>query len=194
MITLASVIHYPATKSVEATWVDAGGAQVKCHSYADVQMQMFRDDVATLGGSIAEYAALIATVEAGIVLPTAAELAQQKAIRLAQAEVAIKAERDRRKSGGILVSGKWYHSDRDSRIQQLGLVLMGASVPAVQWKTMDGSFVTMTPAIASAIFQATAALDMAVFANAEMHLAGARAAPEPSAYDYSTGWPSAFGG
>lgn len=40
---------------------------VKCHSYADVQMQMFRDDVAAIGGNIAEHEALIATVEAGIV-------------------------------------------------------------------------------------------------------------------------------
>ena len=83
MITLASVIHYPATKSVEATWVDAEGAQVKCHCYADVQMQMFRDDVATLGGSIAEYESLIAVVEAGIVPPpppTPEEVAAQAQI------------------------------------------------------------------------------------------------------------------
>jgi hypothetical protein len=37
---------------------------VKCHSYADVQMQMFRDDVAAYGGDITQYEALIAEVEA----------------------------------------------------------------------------------------------------------------------------------
>uniref|UniRef100_UPI002FC852FA hypothetical protein n=1 Tax=Devosia sp. TaxID=1871048 RepID=UPI002FC852FA len=37
----------------------------------------------------------------------------------------IKAERDRRKALGVLAAGNWYHSDADSRIQQLGLVLMG---------------------------------------------------------------------
>ena len=66
MNTLKQVIHYPDTNSVEATWVDSEGNVVKCHSYADVQMQMFRDDVAELGGDIAEYEELIALVESNI--------------------------------------------------------------------------------------------------------------------------------
>lgn len=104
----------------------------------------------------------------------------------------IKAERDLRKEGGTFVSGKWFHSDRDSRIQQLGLVLMGASVPAVQWKTMDGSMIAMSQALASAIFAATAALDMALFANAESHKAAMQASARPDQYDFSTGWPQHF--
>jgi hypothetical protein len=51
---------------------EPGGVQetvVKCQSYADVQMQMFRDDVAEFGGDISEYKDLIAEVEAGIVPP-----------------------------------------------------------------------------------------------------------------------------
>lgn len=67
MIALKEVIHYTDTNSVEATWVDAEGMQIKCHSYADVQMQMFRDDAAELGTSLSDYEDLIATVEAGIV-------------------------------------------------------------------------------------------------------------------------------
>lgn len=39
---------------------------IRCHSYADVQMQMFRADVAEFGGDIAEYETLIAEVEANI--------------------------------------------------------------------------------------------------------------------------------
>ena len=65
MITLRDVIHYPETNSVEATWLD-GETVVKCHSYADCQMQMFRDDVAEFGGDIAEYEELIALVESNI--------------------------------------------------------------------------------------------------------------------------------
>ena len=64
--TLKQVIHYPETNSVEATWVDSKDVVIKCHSYADVQMQMFRDDVAELGGDITEYEELIASVEANI--------------------------------------------------------------------------------------------------------------------------------
>ena len=66
MNTLKQVIHYPDTNSVEATWVDENDVVIKCHSYADVQMQMFRDDVAELGVDIAEYEELIALVESNI--------------------------------------------------------------------------------------------------------------------------------
>ena len=86
MSTLKQVIHYTDTNSVEATWVErltekeyytgedgegcvleAGDEIViKCHSYADVQMQMFRDDVAGFGGDVAEYEELIALVESNI--------------------------------------------------------------------------------------------------------------------------------
>jgi hypothetical protein len=105
----------------------------------------------------------------------------------------IKAERDRRKSLGVLADGNWFHSDADSRIQQLGLVLMGSTMPAgIQWKTMAGSFVEMTPALASQIFAATAALDQANFAAAEVHRAAMEASPAPADYDFSGGWPAAF--
>ena len=66
MSTLKQVIHYQDTNSVESTWVDSDGVVIKCHSYADCQMQMFRDDVAEFGGDIAEYEKLIALVESNI--------------------------------------------------------------------------------------------------------------------------------
>jgi len=66
MNTLKQVIHYQDTNSVEATWVDSDGAVIKCHSFADVQMDMFREYVATLGGDITEHEELIALVESNI--------------------------------------------------------------------------------------------------------------------------------
>lgn len=103
---LKSVIHYPDTNSVEATWVeivtpayevpesqapdttDADGnaipgeiipahtvpaveRQVRCHSYADVQMDMLESD---LGEDALQWASLIQTVRAGIKLPTPEEI------------------------------------------------------------------------------------------------------------------------
>lgn len=59
--------------------IPAVQVQVKCHSYADVQMQMFRADLVALGGSTAEHESVIAAVEAGIVQPTAAEIAERAA-------------------------------------------------------------------------------------------------------------------
>ena len=87
----------------------------------------------------------------------------------------------------------YYHSDEESRTQQLGLVIMGASIPAnLQWKTLDGSFVTMTQSLAGQIFGAVAAHDSATFAVAENHRAAMELTSNPEAYDYQTGWPTVY--
>lgn len=64
---LKQVIYYPDTNSVEATWVDEEGNNVRCHSYADMQMNDLRAD---LGDDAIDYVDLIATVEANIKPPT----------------------------------------------------------------------------------------------------------------------------
>jgi len=66
MSQLKQVIHYKDTNSVEATWLDGDDKQVKCHSYADCQMDMFRADVVEFGGDIAEHEEMIALVEVSI--------------------------------------------------------------------------------------------------------------------------------
>lgn len=107
----------------------------------------------------------------------------------------IKAERDRRtEQGGYQVAGKWFHSDQKSSSQQLGLVLLGANIPAnLQWKTMDGSFVTMTQQLAGQMLAAAAASYQAIFAAAEAHRVAMEASADPASYDYSGGWPKIYG-
>ncbi len=111
----------------------------------------------------------------------------------------IKTERDRRKFGGVHVASvdKWFHSDDTSRIQQLGLVMMGAGLPSgIMWKTMDGTYTQMTQALAVEIFQTVAAKDIAIFAVAEQHRIAMLAATNPAEYNYLTGtpaWPTIFG-
>ena len=61
--TLKQVIHYPDTNSVEATWIDSKEVSVRCHSYAAIQMDMFRADISEWGGDITEYEELIILVE-----------------------------------------------------------------------------------------------------------------------------------
>ena len=111
----------------------------------------------------------------------------------------IKAERDRRTlAGGYVVSvegnPKWFHSDLLSRSQQIGLVLLGASIPpGLAWKTMDGSFVSMTQALAGAIFAAAAQQDQATFAAAEAARTVMDA--DPQSFDLaSVVWPATYGG
>lgn len=139
-----------------------------------------------------DYAAYLAWVEAGntpepAIAPTPDQIK-------AHAWDAIKAERDRRRTGGVAVGAKWFHSDDASRIQQLGLVMMGSAIPAgLQWKTMDGTFVAMTQTLAGQIFNAAAASDQAIFARAEQHKAAMEAAADPARYDYSAGWPAIYG-
>ena len=120
------------------------------------------------------------------------------ALRAAHWE-AIKAERDRRTlSGGYVVSvegnPKWFHSDLLSRSQQIGLVLLGAGIPpGLAWKTMDGSFVSMTQALAGAIFGAAAQQDQATFAAAEAARTVMDA--DPQSFDLaSVVWPATYGG
>ena len=111
---------------------------------------------------------------------------------------AIKTERDRRtQTSGykVTVEGvdKWFHSDVFSRNQQLGLVLLGANIPEnLQWKTMDGSFVTMTPALSHQLFASAAASDAVIFSYAEALIRQVNESATPAAVDINTGWPIAY--
>jgi hypothetical protein len=99
----------------------------------------------------------------------------------------IKAKRDElTDNGGVLVSGKWFHTDTKSKQQQMALTMLGASIPAnLQWKTMDGSFITMTQTLAGQLFGAQIAREQAVFAHAEALKA------DPNA-DINAGWPARY--
>lgn len=96
----------------------------------------------------------------------------------------------------VVVDGvpKWFHSDQKSKTQQLSLVVAGASVPPVEWKTMDGTFVTMTPALATKIFMAAFMQETSLFASAEAHKAAMEVLTDPTGYDFTSGWPTTYGG
>lgn len=72
--------------------------------------------------------------------------------------------------GGVYVASvdKWFHTDPKSKLQQVALTVMGANLPAgIMWKTMDGSFVELTPTLVQQIFGLQAAREQAIFAVAE---------------------------
>lgn len=106
----------------------------------------------------------------------------------------IKAIRDEKiTNGGHCVDGKWYHSDTVSRSQQTGLYLMGENVPTgLMWKTMDGSFVEMTPMLAQKIFFAAAGQDSALFQHAEALRQQVKGSATPEQVDIESGWPATF--
>lgn len=108
----------------------------------------------------------------------------------------IKNRRDEVKNnGGCLVQGKWYHTDTDSKQQQIALVIMGANIPAnLQWKTLDGSFVTMTQALASELFAAQVMREQVIFGLAESKRAAIAnmTIEQLEAYDVLDGFPQEY--
>ena len=64
----------------------------------------------------------------------------------------------------------------------------------VRWKTMDGTFATVTAQLAFDIVAAAVDLDARLFAVAETHRAAMEATADPAAYDFSANWPETFGG
>jgi len=113
----------------------------------------------------------------------------------AQAWTNIKTERDRRTStGGYQAAGYWFNSDTPSRIQIMALVMLGANVPSgLQWKTMDGTFVTMTSTLAQQVFAAASASDQAIFAYAVNLQTQVNNSTNPLQIDIMSGWPKIFG-
>lgn len=160
-----------------------------------------------------EHAALLDGQSSGKVIVAGAGgrpiLADQPKATASNVWNAIKVERDRRKAGGLKVGALWFHSDADSRIQYLGLkdkardlLSAGGAMTdnltilgqPVRWKTMEGSFATISAKIAFDIVAAVVDLDARLFAVAETHRAAMWAAADPVAYDFSAGWPETFGG
>lgn len=107
----------------------------------------------------------------------------------------IKFKRDHLQASGVKVGNYWFHSDTSSRIQQLGLVMMGSNIPpGLMWKTMSGELVVMTQTLAMQIFMAQAAQDMTLFAVAENKRREMMLVQDPTSYDYESGWPETFTG
>lgn len=110
--------------------------------------------------------------------------------------VEIKAKREAVKYAGVpIVSvGKVIDTDEGARTQQLGLVMMGASLPSgLLWKFADNTLVPMTPTLAQEVMATTAARDMAVFSVAETYRAQINAMTDWQAVlalDISGGWPA----
>ncbi|POP42997.1 phage tail protein [Superficieibacter electus] len=112
-----------------------------------------------------------------------------------QAKVAgIKAQRDAVTADYIIISGNHFHSDANSRIQQMSLTRMGQTkqIPeGLMWQTKNNGLIALTNEIAAQFESVTMDHDMRLFANAQRHIAAVEALEDIQAvldYDYSTGW------
>ncbi len=158
---LKSVIHDLPTNSVEATWVevitpestDAEGnvtpaveVQVRCHSYADVQMDMLEAD---LGADLPAYVDLIATVRASIVVPTASEIAAQFAALKAAKNLQINDWRGTANkthfphAGKLIACDALSRSDIDAVANSIALAgAFPAGFPGA-WKAVDNTYIML---------------------------------------------------
>ncbi|EFO1271081.1 DUF4376 domain-containing protein [Escherichia albertii] len=106
----------------------------------------------------------------------------------------IKSKRDYITTDYIILNGYHFHSDTNSRIQQLSLTKMGAEkqIPlGLMWKTKNNGLIELTNEIAAQFESVTMAHDMRLFANAQRHIAAVETLGDIQAvldYDYSTGW------
>ncbi|HBC0022689.1 MULTISPECIES: DUF4376 domain-containing protein [Enterobacter cloacae complex] len=107
---------------------------------------------------------------------------------------AIKSQRDLITADYIIIDGNHFHSDANSRIQQLCLTKMGQAkqIPTgLMWQTKNNGLIELTNDIAAQFEAATMNHDMRLFANAQSHIAAVEALDdiqEVIDYDYSTGW------
>ncbi|MDR9944708.1 DUF4376 domain-containing protein [Enterobacter sichuanensis] len=120
---------------------------------------------------------------------------QPSMIDVKQAKISeIKSKRDSITSDYIIINGNHFHSDANSRIQQISLTKMGQAkqIPAgLMWQTKNNGLIELTNEIAAQFETVTMDHDMRLFANAQRHIAAVEALEEIQAvidYDYSTGW------
>ncbi|EAX8474373.1 DUF4376 domain-containing protein [Salmonella enterica] len=106
----------------------------------------------------------------------------------------IKAHRDTVTADYIVIDGNHFHSDANSRIQQMSLTRMGQTkqIPAgLMWQTKNNGLIKLTNDIAAQFETVTMDHDMRLFANAQRHIAAVEALEDIEAvldYDYSSGW------
>lgn len=106
----------------------------------------------------------------------------------------IKTRRDTVTADYIIIDGNHFHSDANSRIQQMSLTRMGQAkqIPAgLMWQTKNNGLIKLTNDIAAQFETVTMDHDMRLFANAQRHIAAVEALgniQEVLDYDYSSGW------
>lgn len=146
----------------------------------------------------AGYLEYVAWVKAGntpaVVVESAKEIAQREVWE------AIKKLWDIKKYSGLKVGENWFHSDTDSRIQQIALNDLGDNIPeGLMWKilTVEGGLyaateIAMTKELAHQIFINTVLSDNALYRAAQNHREAMLLVDDPYSYDYTVNWPETF--
>jgi len=111
----------------------------------------------------------------------------------------IRLERDRRQlDGGVKVDGHWLLSTERATSEYNTIINTTRSAPDTTivragWRTMNGAEIDMTPALALKILTLGIAQRCSIDDAAQAHKSAMEICADPSAYDFSGGWPKVFG-
>lgn len=102
--------------------------------------------------------------------------------------------RDGRIGGGVEVDGKWYYTDGESKTRYLSLVIAGPALmpPNIEWKTMDGSKVIMSHALALRIYIKAMEMTNVIYQYGEALKYDLYQATEPAQFNITVGWPQVY--
>lgn len=110
----------------------------------------------------------------------------------------IKDYRDKIEENGTKVTidtvDYWFHTDLSSLIKYAFLMILIIIAPTsfptlLDWKSMSGVKVRLTPEILSQVFFACLSTGSSIFEISEAHKAAMLLEPNPYNYDFTTGWP-----
>lgn len=85
-------------------------------------------------------------------------------------------------------AGKWFHNTDEARQQYTFMRTLPQLPPDLQWKTMDGGFVSLARPLLDELSLKLLADEQQDFANAERHRVLMEQSDDPEHYDYSGGW------
>lgn len=108
----------------------------------------------------------------------------------------IKDRMQQAQAGGVYVKSvdKWFHTDVNALLNYFGkkMVIDYPEAPISKWKTMDQTYVDLTPELFKEVVIAVYNKGEAEFINSERHIRAMLEAPEPLLYDFSDGWGSSY--
>ncbi len=108
----------------------------------------------------------------------------------------IKEVRTFKMGDGVLLQsiGKWFHTDLYSK-QQIHAMVTANTIglyQAVSWKTLDNSYVQLTPTLLLQVFGAMLENEARLFEVGRVHYEALHTSNDPVNYDVTNMWPSTF--
>lgn len=108
----------------------------------------------------------------------------------------IKLHRTSIEEGGVYVAtaDKWFHTDPEAQRKycMIGLASLSKIYQPVDWKTMDGSYVKMTPQLFQDLLASLLIISPQIHKIAEQHRIALWKSETPLEYDFTTGWPATY--